>query len=71
MFSDFEIKRLIIHLERRGKEVSSIEDEALRIREKIKLLDKMAEINESITRILEGSQQDRSEYQPFGPEVRK
>jgi len=52
MFSDFEIRRLINHVDRRWKEISLMKDEGRRIEEKTRFLNRMAEINRSIYLIL-------------------
>ena len=53
MFSDFEIRRLINHVDRRWKEISLMKDESRRIEEKTRFLNRMAEINRSIYLILQ------------------
>jgi len=67
MLSDFEIRRLINHVDRRWKEISLTEDKDLRMKEKTEFLEKMGEILESLSKTLESSRRDRPECHPFGP----
>jgi len=66
-FSDLETELCMNHLDRRWKEICLIKDANLRMKEKKKFSDMTADRIEEVSRILESSHQDRSEYHPFGP----